>query len=103
MRRQPNHKLLLTRMQTVDIVPLGGWGLLEPVEEGEPGEQSDLIEIVKLEESPVRTGRIAFTAPWIEEMGLKVGDVVGFPKNMDYRPRSMARNTTALVPRTSYT
>ena len=68
-----------------DIVPLGGWGLLEPVEEGEPGEQSDLIEVVKLEESPVQTGRVAFTAPWIEDLGIKVGDVVGFPKNMDYR------------------
>ena len=24
-------------------------------------------------------------APWIEELGLKVGDVVGFKENRDYR------------------
>ena len=41
--------------------------------------------MVKLKEDPVLKGRVAFTAPWIEEMGVKVGDVVGFPKNMDYR------------------
>ena len=67
-----------------DIVPLGGWGLLEPVEE-EVKEESKIIELVELKEKPVKTGRVAFTAPWIEELGVKVGDVVGFPKNMDYR------------------
>ena len=69
-----------------EVFPLGGWGLLEAVEEDStPGKQSDLIELVKLKEDPVLKGRVAFTAPWIEEMGVKVGDVVGFPKNMDYR------------------
>ena len=28
---------------------------------------------------------MAFTAPWIEELGLKVGDVVGIKKDMDYK------------------
>ena len=63
---------------------MAGWTLLEYVEEINPGEQSDLIEVVKLEESPVRKARVAFNAPWIEELGLKVGDVVGIVKNMDY-------------------
>ena len=63
---------------------LGGWGLLEPVEETKQPE-SDAIEIVKLKEDKVTKGRVAFTAPWIEELGVKVGDVVGIPRNMDYR------------------
>lgn len=67
-----------------DIVPLGGWGLLEPVEE-KVKEESKLIDLVELKEKPVKTGRVAFMAPWIEELGVKVGDVVGIPKSMDYR------------------
>jgi len=41
--------------------------------------------VVKLEESQVIKARVAFNAPWIEELGLKVGDVVGIKKNMDYK------------------
>lgn len=67
------------------IYTLGGWALLTPVEEGpDPGEQSDLIEVVKLTESPVRKARVAFDAPWLEELGLSSGDVVGIKKNRDY-------------------
>ena len=48
------------------IYTLGGWALLTPVEEDpEAGEQSDLIEVVKLTESPVRKACIAFDAPWL--------------------------------------
>ncbi len=28
---------------------------------------------------------VAFDAPWLEELGLKKNDVVGFVKNADYR------------------
>ena len=67
------------------IYSLGGWTLLSPVEEGpDPGDQSDLIELVKLTDSPVRKARVAFNAPWVEELGLSVGDVVGIKKNRDY-------------------
>jgi hypothetical protein len=67
------------------IYTLGGWALLTPVEEGpDPGEQSDLIEVVKLTESPVRKARVAFDAPWLEELGISSGDVVGIKKNRDY-------------------
>ena len=62
-----------------------GWALLTPVEaDAEPGQQSDLIEVVKLEESPVRKARIAFDAPWLEELGVFSGDVGGIKKNRDY-------------------
>jgi co-chaperonin GroES (HSP10) len=41
--------------------------------------------LVKLSEVPVTKGRVAFEAPWINEIGAKAGDIVGFRKNMDYR------------------
>lgn len=67
------------------IYTLGGWALLTPVEEDhEAGEQSDLIELVKLTESPVRKACIAFDAPWLEELGVGTGDIVGIKKNRDY-------------------
>ena len=66
------------------IVPLSGWSLLEPVEEEEV-QESEIIEVVKLKQKPTTRGRVAFTSPGVEEIGLEVGDVVGFKKNMDYR------------------
>ena len=66
------------------IVPLAGWSLLEPVEEEEV-QESETIKVVKLKEEPTTRGRVAFTSSGIEEVGLEVGDVVGFIKNMDYR------------------
>ena len=79
-----NQAIAYKDQHTNAIQPLAGWSLLEPVEEEEVRE-SDTIEVVKLSKSPVTKGRVAFTAPWIEEVGAKVGDVVGFMKNMDYR------------------
>tara|TARA_Y100000385_G_C12808411_1_gene514994 strand:+ start:57 stop:641 length:585 start_codon:yes stop_codon:yes gene_type:complete len=70
--------------ETGRVHPLAGWSLLEGVEVEEEKE-SDIIEVVKLKESPVTKGMVAFAAPWVDELGLKVGDVVGFAKNMDYR------------------
>lgn len=67
-----------------EINLLGGWGLLEPVEEKKELESNE-IELVKLQEEKVTKGRVAFTSAWIEELGVKVGDVVGIPRNMDYR------------------
>jgi len=67
------------------IYTLGGWALLTPVEDDpEDDVKSDIIEIVKLTESPVRKARIAFDAPWLEELGVSCGDVVGIKKNRDY-------------------
>ena len=53
-----------------DIIPLGGWGLLEPVEEGEPGEQSDLIEIVN------NTHKTFMTLIYIEFLEYNVVSVI---------------------------
>jgi hypothetical protein len=79
-----NQAIAYKDQHTGDIRPLAGWSLLEPVEE-EKVQESDTIEVVKFSEVPVTKGRVAFSAPWIEEIGAEVGDVVGFRKNMDYR------------------
>jgi len=67
------------------IHPLAGWSLLEAVEQEELKTKSDVIEVVELKDKLPTKGRVAFTAPWIEDLGLKVGDVVGFKENRDYR------------------
>lgn len=69
---------------TGDVYPLGGWSLLESIDEKEDF-VSDVIEIINLKVDLPRKGRVAFDAPWLEEMGVKKGDVVGFVKNADYR------------------
>ncbi len=79
-----NQAIAYKSAKTGDIHPLAGWALLEGVEEEEE-QLSDTIEVVKLKEKPVTKGMVAFQAPWVEELGLEIGDVVGFRKNMDYR------------------
>lgn len=79
-----NQAIAYKSAKTGDIHPLAGWSLLERVEEREE-KQSDIIDVVKLKDSPVTKGKVSFTPPWVEELGLEVGDVVGFGKNMDYR------------------
>ena len=79
-----NQAIAFKSSSTGTIHPLGSWSLLEPVEEEEV-QESEIIEVVKLSKKPTTRGRVAFTSSGIEEVGLKVGDVVGFKKNMDYR------------------
>jgi co-chaperonin GroES (HSP10) len=79
-----NQAIAYKDQHTGDIHPLAGWSLLEPVEEEEV-QKSDIIELVKLNEKLPTKGKVAFTSPWVEEIGLKVGDIVGFKENRDYR------------------
>ena len=79
-----NQAIAYKSAKTGRVHPLAGWSLLEGVEEREE-KQSDIIDVVKLKDSPVTKGKVSFTPPWVEELGLEVGDVVGFRKNMDYR------------------
>ena len=79
-----NQAIAYKCQDTGEIKPLTGWSLLEPVEE-EDKAKSDVIEIVQLKEKLPTKGRVAFTSSGIEEIGLKVGDVVGFKENRDYR------------------
>ena len=47
--------------------------------------KSNVIEVVELKEKLPTKGRIAFTSSGIKELGLNVGDIVGFKENRDYR------------------
>ena len=67
-----------------EITPLFGWTLLTPAEE-EKELESTAIQIEELEERPVKTGIVALHCKELDELGIKVGDEVGFKKNMDYR------------------
>jgi len=79
-----NQAIAFMGKETGDITPLFGWSLLESTEE-EVEPDSEIIEVVKLEEEPVLKGRVSFDTPQQKELGVKKGDVVGFAKNMDYR------------------
>ena len=79
-----NQAIAYKCQDTGEIKPLTGWSLLEPVDE-EDKTKSDVIEVVQLKEKLPTKGRVAFTSSGIEEIGLKVGDVVGFKENRDYR------------------
>ena len=79
-----NQAIAYKCQDTGEIKPLTGWSLLEPVDE-EDKTKSDVIEVVQLKEKLPTKGRVAFTSSGIEESGLKVGDVVGFKENRDYR------------------
>jgi co-chaperonin GroES (HSP10) len=89
VRYDPNHTvnnqaIAYKSAKTGRIHPLAGWALLEGVEEGEK-QESGVIDVVKLKDNPITKGMVAFTAPWVEVLGLEVGDVVGFKENRDYR------------------
>ena len=79
-----NQAIAYKCQETGRVYPLAGWSLLKGVEEDEEPESST-IEVVRLKDKPVTNGMVAFEAPWIDALGLKIGDVVGFKKNMDYR------------------
>jgi len=90
VRYDPNHTInnqaiAYKSAKSGHIYNLAGWSLLEPVEQEELKTKSDVIEVVELKEKLPTKGRVAFTAPWVEDLGLKIGDVVGFKENRDYR------------------
>lgn len=78
-----NQSFCYMDQETKEVHPLGVWTILEPIEEKKE-EPKGLIEVVKLKEDPVRKAKVAFESDFTKENDLKVGDVVGFPKGMDY-------------------
>lgn len=69
---------------TGKIEALSSWCLLDPVEEN-LGLKSDIIEIVETKKENPTQGKIAYTSSACEELGVKVGDIVGIGKSRDYR------------------
>jgi co-chaperonin GroES (HSP10) len=80
-----NQAIAYKSSKTGKVVPLHGWALLEFAEEKNKKKDSDIIEVVKLKEDVVLKGKVAFESKETEELGIAKGDVVGFPKNRDYR------------------
>ena len=80
-----NQAIAYKNKKTEEVKPLSGWALLESVEQNELKTESDVIEIVEMEEKLPTKGRVAFESDWLEEIGVKKGDVVGFKQNRDYR------------------
>ena len=65
------------------VCPLGEWVFLRKIEKEEPKQTSSLI-IVELEKKSDTKGILAFESEGTKELGLQIGDVVGFSKNSDY-------------------
>jgi co-chaperonin GroES (HSP10) len=81
-----NQAIACKKKHTDEVIPLGGWAILEDLEKPEEEEKGkDEIVLVKLKEVPTKTARVAFDSPGMKDLGLKVGDVVGFKKGIDYR------------------
>lgn len=78
-----NQAIAYKKESTGEITPMKGWSLLESVEVEK--EEHEMFELVELKEKPVLKGKVAFMSDEINEVGLKVGDVVGFKENRDYR------------------
>jgi len=76
-----NQSFAFKSKETGEVKPLAGWALVSHTEQDEEV-KSDLIELVKLKDTQVTKGIVAFDVP---ELDLKAGAVVGFKKNRDYK------------------
>tara|TARA_R110000851_G_scaffold293622_3_gene448212 strand:- start:50 stop:625 length:576 start_codon:yes stop_codon:yes gene_type:complete len=65
-----------------EIIPLGLWSLLSPCFEEEIEES--FVETVNFKTAERKTGVVAGMNTSTMNLGLNIGDVVGFKKNMDY-------------------
>ena len=80
-----NQAIAYKCQETGEIHPLAGWSLLKPIEQ-KAEVHSDIIEVINTEDEKLPTkADVSFEAPWLEEFGVKKGDIVGFEKNRDYR------------------
>ena len=68
---------------TGKVESLSTWCLLEPGEE-EVGLKSDVLELVDYSTKNPTQGRVAYICNRCEDLGVKVGDIVGIGKNRDY-------------------
>jgi co-chaperonin GroES (HSP10) len=78
-----NQAVAYKDQETDEIIPLFGWCLLSPAPKKEAEE--GIIKVIKIKEEPETLGVIAKMCQELKDIGVKIGDVVGFPKGMDYR------------------
>ena len=69
--------------ETGEVRVLSSWTLIEQIQE-EREEKSTSLEVVTLSEKPITKGKIVIETDGTRDLGLKIGDIVGFKKNMDY-------------------
>jgi hypothetical protein len=67
---------------TEEVLALDGWSILRPAFEEEV--EHAMFDVVEYNEKPRTTGVVVSPSQDLEEMGVSVGDTVGFKKNMDY-------------------
>lgn len=79
-----NNQAIAYQDKDGNITPLGGWVLLTPDYSDESEAQDTSIEVVSFSEPTVTKGVLAFETEETKELGVEVGDVVGFPVNRDY-------------------
>ena len=77
-----SHAYAYTPKGSDEVLPLDGWSVLKPSVEKEI--EHAIFETVELKEKPRTTGVVAAVSKDLEELGLKVGDTVGFKQNRDY-------------------
>lgn len=78
-----NQAVAYKDQETDEIIPLFGWCLLSPAPKKEAEE--GIIKVIKIKEEPETLGVIAKMCQELKDIGVEIGDVVGFPKGMDYR------------------
>ena len=77
-----SHAYAYTPKGTEDILPLDGWSILRPAIADEITDA--MFDVVELKGRVRTTGVVAAPSEDLDELGVRVGDTVGFRKNMDY-------------------
>ena len=82
-----NQAIAYKSKKTGEVKPLYGWAILEEIKEEKENiteTQSGLVT-VQLKEKKTTKAKLAFESEETKRMGLEIGDVVGFKKDIDYR------------------
>jgi co-chaperonin GroES (HSP10) len=79
-----NQAIAYKSQKTGEIKTLGGWLLLEPIEESQENEVVNGIEVVKLKKVPTKKARFIEHNERTEWLDVKPGDVVVYKQGSDY-------------------
>ena len=82
-----NQAIAYKSKETGEIKPLFGWAILEEIKEEKDNvsETQSGIVTVQLKEKATTKAKLAFESEETKRMGLEIGDVIGFKKDIDYR------------------
>jgi co-chaperonin GroES (HSP10) len=82
-----NQAIAYKSNKTGEVKPLHGWAILEEIraeKENISETQSGLVT-VELKEKNTTKAKLAFESEETKRMGLELGDIIGFQKDIDYR------------------